>query len=152
AASFSLVSMAERSVGLGNRVGNDTRSRFGVLAIKGTRIETGVRFQFWGNSPSDVDGSIRDLIRRLMGDRNALRARGFLRLTLTSTSPSENVQGNNAWRKDVEFGLLYEFPYADSESADSLIARIPIHFTGEFEESTLVTNDMVRWDEVEAPA
>ena len=152
AATVSLVTMTERSVGLGKRVGNDTRGSFGVLALKGTRIETAVRFQLWGNSPSDVDGAIRDLTRRLMGDRDALRARGFLRLTLTSTGLSENVQASNAWRENVEFSVLYEFPYADSDGAESLIARIPIHFTGEFDESTLVTDDMVRWDEVEAPA
>jgi hypothetical protein len=152
AGTVSLVTMTERSAGLGKRVGNDTRGRFGVLALKGARIETAVRFELWGDSPSDVDGAIRDLTKRLVGDQDALRARGFLRLTLTSTRPSENIQASNAWREEVEFSVLYEFPYSDSDSAESLIARIPIHFTGEFDESTMVSDDMVRWDEIEAPA
>jgi hypothetical protein len=152
AGTVSLVTMTERSAGLGKRIGNDTRGRFGVLALKGARVETAIRFQLWGDSPINVEGAIRNLASRLMGDKDTLRARGFLRLTLTSTSPSENIQANNAWRQEMEFSVLFEFPYSDSDGADSLIARIPIHLTGEFDETTMVSDDMVRWDEVESPA
>ena len=43
--------------------------------------------------------------------------------------------------------MLYEFQFRDPDESTSLIARIPISFIGEFNESTNVTDDLVRWDE-----
>lgn len=100
AASLSLVSVTERSVGLGKRVGNDVRGPFSVLALKGTHIEAVVRFQLWASSSSDVDDAIRDLTKRLLGDmpftpsmicgmpKPRRSARGWF-------APAEQVRGGN---------------------------------------------------------
>src|SRR5256885_11432622 len=47
---LSLVSMTERSVGLGSRVGTDVRGPFAVSALKGTRIEAVIRYQIWSDN------------------------------------------------------------------------------------------------------
>jgi hypothetical protein len=92
------------------------------------------------------------LIKHLLDDPEALRAEGFLHMALKSNGISENVFAEDAWRQNVEIEVLFEFPYVDSDGADSLIARIPIDFKGEFIESTLVVDEMARWDDEFAPA
>ncbi|HJZ80831.1 MAG TPA: hypothetical protein VKD91_10815 [Pyrinomonadaceae bacterium] len=152
APSLSLVSVAEQAVGLGNRVGNDTRGPFSVAALKGLRIEAVVRYQLWASAPADVEKATRQLISNILGDRDRLRKEGFLHLALTNTGLSENVPAVTAWRQNVEFSVLYEFPYTDSDGAESLIARIPINVDSEFDEATVVTDEMTRWDNKSAPA
>ena len=147
-----LASVIERAVGLSNRVGTDLRGPFSVAALKGLRVEAVVRYEIWEHSPTDVGAAVENLITQLLSDRDVLRTQGFLKVVLKSTGPSENVFAEDAWRQSVEFDVLFEFPYVDSDGAESLIARIPIDFTGEFNETTLVVDEMARWDNEAAPA
>lgn len=148
--SMSLVGFEERTVGLGNRVGTDIRGPFSIAALKGIRLEATVRFQVWANASPDAETAIQDLILSILGDRDALRAAGFLRLALKSTAASENVD-TDVWRESADFTVLYEFPFVDSDGADSLIARIPINVDSEFAEAMTITDEMTRWDSVAAP-
>ena len=152
AASLSLVSVAERAVGLGSRVGTDLRGPFTVAALKGLRLEAVVRYQLWAATPSEIEQAIADLIARLLADRDVLRQAGFLRVDLKHTSVSENVFAEDAWRQSVEFEVLFEFPFMDSDDADSLIARIPINVIDDFTETTTVTDELTRWDNNTAPS
>jgi len=111
-----------------------------------------VRYQLWATTPSDVEQAIADLITRLLGDRDVLRQAGFLRLELKQTGVSENVFAEDAWRQSVEFEVLFEFPFVDSDDAKSLIARIPITIRDHFTEETVVTGNLTRWDNVTAPS
>ena len=151
-ASLSLVSVIERAVGLGSHVGVDQRGPFSVAALKGLRLEAVARYQLWAETPSDVEQAINDLIAQLLGDRDVLRQAGFLRLQLKNTGVSENVFSEDAWRQSVEFEVLFEFPFVDADDAESLIARIPIAIRDQFNESTLVTGDLARWDNESAPS
>ncbi len=151
-ASLSLVSVVERAVGLGSHVGVDQRGPFSVAALKGIRLEAVARYQLWAETPSDVEQAINDLIAQLLGDRDMLRQAGFLRLALKHTGASENVFSEDAWRQSVEFEVLFEFPFVDADDAESLIARIPIAIRDQFNESTLVTGDLTRWDNESAPS
>lgn len=150
-ASVLLASVVERTVGLGSRVGTDTRGPFSVAALKGLRVEAVVRYEVWGHTSAEVGPFVEDLIKHLLGDRELLRAEGFLRLTLKSAGASENIFAEDAFRQHVEFDVLFEFPYVDSDDAESLIARIPINLSEEFNEATTVTDEMVRWDDEPAP-
>ena len=146
-----LASVVERTVGIGSRVGTDLRGPFSVAALKGLRAEAVVRYEVWAQTPAEIGLLIADLIQRLLGDRDLLRAQGFLRIGLKSAGRSENVFAEDAWRQSVEFEVLFEFPFVDSDNADSLIARIPIDMTGEVSESTTVVDEMARWDNELAP-
>lgn len=145
-----LTSVVERTVGLGSRVGTDTRGPFSVAALRGLRVEAVVRYEIWRRTPAEVGQAVGDLITNLLGDRDALRVEGFLRVSLKNTGSSENVFSEEAWRQNVEFDVLFEFPYRDSDGAESLIARIPIDMTGEFNETTTVVDEMTRWDQENA--
>ncbi|MGZ5437791.1 MAG: hypothetical protein ACXWIF_17270 [Pyrinomonadaceae bacterium] len=147
-----LASVVERTVGLGSRVGTDLRGPFSVAALKGLRAEAGVRYEIWAHTPGEIGLAIEDLIKRIVDDRDLLRAKGFLKIALKSAGPSENVFAEDAWRQSVEFEVLFEFPFVDSDGAESLIARIPIDMIGEFNESTTVVDEMARWDNELAPA
>jgi hypothetical protein len=151
ASSLALVSVTARTVGLGDRVGNDTRPGFGVAALKGIRVDAVVRYQLWAAMPADVDTASRLLVTTLLGDRAALQAQGILRLSLVSAGSSEDVPTLPAWRQNAEFRVLYEFPYVDSDGAPSVIARIPITLDSEYDEATVVTDEMARWDDEAAP-
>ncbi len=52
---LSLVSVTERSVGLGSRVGTNTRGPFTVSAIKGARLEAVIRYQVRCDHPAFCD-------------------------------------------------------------------------------------------------
>jgi len=147
----SLSSVNERGVGLGNRVGQDLRGSFGVATLKGVRLDAVARYQLWADTPGDVEAVSRTLIGQLLGAFDDLRARGVLRLSLKGVSPSEAVTGAGL-RQIVEFSVLFEFPYSDTEGAESLIARIPIEIDSVFGEQTVVTDEMARWDNEAAPA
>lgn len=149
--SLALVSAIVRSVGLGNRVGTDVRGPFSVAALKGLRVESVVRYQHWAKLPGDADQAIKDLIKLILGDHEKLRGLGFLRVALKNSIASEIVSAINAWRASVEFEVLYEFPFVDSDGADSLIARIPIEIDSEVDESMTITDEMTRWDDESAP-
>lgn len=144
---LSFVSVTERSVGLGNRVGTEPRGSFGVLALKGIRVEVVLRFQLWANSPTDVDDAAQNLIGPLLADRDELRGKGVLRLALKNVGTSDTTDGGNTWRQSTEFSVLYEEPFSDADGAESLIAQIPIKINSDFDETTVVTDEMVRWDE-----
>ncbi len=148
--SLSLVGFQERSVGLGQRVGTEFRGPFSVAALKGIRLEATVRYRVWANTSPDADTAVQDLVMRILGDRDLLGAAGFLRLALDSTAASENVD-TDVWRGSADFTVLYEFPFVDSDGADSLIARIPVNADGEFAEAMTITDEMTRWDNLLAP-
>jgi hypothetical protein len=150
------VSITERSVGLGNWRGMETRGVFPLIALKGVRLDAVVRFQLWAANPNDAETAMTDLTARLMADRDALFTSGILKLALETSPPADLIDSLGAWRKTGEFRVLYEFHYEDTDGAESLISRIPI--AGDLEvmdsperETTVVTDEMVRWDNEAAP-
>ncbi len=148
---FSFTRIQEKPTGLGNRIGQEQLSHF-AFALKGNRLEAGVRFQLWGDTPAAVDQTIDTLHSELLAAKESLRAKGFLRITADQSSVSEHVSSLSAWRGTAVYHILYEFYYVDSDGADSLIARIPIDIATDLDdESTVVTDEMVRWDELTAP-
>lgn len=150
--SVSVESVTERAVGIGERRGTETRGGFPILALKGVRLDAVARFQFWGSGPSGVDSLTEDLQNNIGAAADSLRASGFLRLSRATTSLAEHIAALNAWRKAADYRVLYEFNYEEPDGAESLIARIPIDIDSAFGESMLITDEMVRWDDVEAPA
>ncbi|MGR9046379.1 MAG: hypothetical protein ACU83N_13885 [Gammaproteobacteria bacterium] len=149
--------VTERSAGLGNRRGTESRGVFPLIALKGIRLDAVIRFQLWAANPDDAETAMNDLNARLMADRDVLWTSGILKLALESSLPADPIESLSAWRKTADYRLLYEFRYQDSDGAESLIARIPI--VGDLEvkdspdrETTVVTYGMMRWDNEDAPA
>lgn len=154
--SMSIVSLQERSTGLGNRRGTESRAGFPVVALLGIRLDGMVRFQLSASTPSEAEIAANELAARLLADRDSLWSNGFLRLLLKSSAPAEHVSALNAWRKQADYEVLYEHRYQDNDGAESLIARIPIHSDLEIRNSperdtTVVSDEMVRWDNEAAP-
>jgi hypothetical protein len=135
------VSVTERSVGIGNRIGNQARGAFGAQVLKGVRLKVVLSLQLWANSMEDVDKAVQDLIERLLAARDVLRGKGVLRLGLKSIDASE-ASDTNIWRQSADFTVLYELPYADTDGAESLIAQIPVNINSEFNETTTLTDEM----------
>ncbi len=149
--SVSATGVTERPLAIGNWRGMEPRGSFSAQALKGGRLEVGVRFQLWTTDPGDADLGIQKLQERLLAARDDLWATGFLRLTAKKTSLAEYVESLPAWRKTADYQVLYEFHYRDTD-AESLIARILIDINSQYGESTIVTDEMVRWDDLAAPA
>jgi hypothetical protein len=147
----SITSVAEETVGLGNRLGNETRNSFSTNVLKGSRLNALVRFQFWAEDVQSVDTAIDKLHGRLLAAKDSLRAAGFLRLALEETALADYLSALSAWRKTASYRVLYEFRYFDTDGAESLIAKIPIQIDSEYGESTILTGRMVRWDERSVP-
>jgi hypothetical protein len=151
APSVIMVNLRERSAGLGRHIGTGSVADFSVVALKGVRLEGVARFQLWAASPTDIDTAIANLNSRVLANRDNLLSQGFLKVTLKDAKPAQNIT-DVGWRRSADYRVLYEFPYQDSEDGDSLISRIPIAIDSSFNESTLVTDRMTRWDNTSAPA
>ncbi len=149
-----VASMSPRPVGVGNRRGMDLIGGFGVVELKGLRLDALVRFELWAGDSATAETAAANLQTRLFAMRDDLRRDGFLRLALESAPPAELVASE--WRKLAEYRVLFEHRYQDTDGAESLIARIPIHSDPETRnslqrETTTVTDEMVRWDNQDAP-
>lgn len=149
--SLSAIGVTERTIGLGNRRGNETRGGIAVVALKGGRLDAVVRFQLWTSQFDEVETALIELRDRLEADKLNLRSQGFLRFALEAISPAEFNPNLNAWFKTLDYKVLYEFYYEDTDGAESLITGIPVAINGEYGESTIVTGDMVRWDNERSP-
>lgn len=155
-ANVSVTTMNERSVGLGNHRGTETRGSFPFIALKGIRLDAVVRFQLWAANPNDAETAMTHLTATLMADRDALWTAGILKIALEASPLADWIDSLDAWRKTGEFRVLYEFQYEDTDGAASLITRIPIASDLEVtdspeRETTVVTDEMVRWDNESTP-
>ena len=148
----SVTTVSERTVGLGNFRGTDTRGAYPAVDLKGIRVDGVTRFQLWATGPAQADAAVSTLTSKLAGDADTLWGKGFLKLALETAPPPELIQPLSAWRKHADYRVLYEYAYSDTGGADSLIAKIPIEIDSVFDEHTTVTDELARWDDVEAPA
>jgi hypothetical protein len=148
-----VASARERPVGLGSRRGPDSLGPFAVVDSKGIRLEAVARFQLWAAGPNEADAAVTAVNGRVLADVDNLFRQGFLRMALESSPPAEFSGGPlNLWRGYADYRVLYEYTYTDSDDAASLIARIPIDIDSQFGESTVVADEMTRWDNANAPA
>ncbi|MCA1567694.1 MAG: hypothetical protein LC803_19025 [Acidobacteria bacterium] len=151
--SLSLVSVTERAVGIGNLRGTGMVGPFNVRSLKGVQLDAVVRFQYWAETPEESDALVTGLQGRLRSAGNELRAAGFLRIEAAGITVAESVAAvNDFWRKSADYRVLYEFQYEDNDDALGLIAKIPVDVAGFFANPMEITDDMVRWDDVAAPA
>ncbi|UCG26255.1 MAG: hypothetical protein JSW55_09825 [Chloroflexota bacterium] len=149
----SVTSVMELPLAIGNQRGAERLGSFASITLKGGRLDALVRFELWADSPAAVDDAVDTLHGALLAANDDLFAHGFLRITAEGTTLSEHVTAVDAWRKSASYRILYEFHFEDSDGAESLIARIPIDIDAETDqEFTLVTDEMVRWDNEVAPA
>lgn len=154
--SISVASVTERPLALGNHRGTERRGTLAVVELKGGRLDAVVRFQFVADRPDAVDTAVTALQGHLLAAKDVLWVAGFLRITAGETSLAEHVPVLNDWRRIAHYQILYEYHYLDPESAESIIARIPIHSDPEerdslVRETTIVSDEMVRWDSEGAP-
>lgn len=149
ASTVSLVSAAERPVGVGNWRGNVERGAVAVVGERGGRVDARVRFDLRAATAEDASAAVRALQLQV---RNALPGLAeFLVLEPDGGAPAELIDATEKWRQSVEFQVLYEYRYEDPEEAGSIIVRIPVNLRGEQHEDDLVTRDLTRWDREEAP-
>jgi hypothetical protein len=154
--SVGVAAVRERPVGLGNRRGSERLGSFGAAELKAVRLDALVRFQLWSDGPAHAEAIAADLSSRLLGARDLLLAQGVQQVALESVTPAEHVPAANAWRKGIDYRVLYEFGYRDADDAESLIARIPITALPESQdapgaETTVASDRLVRWDDLAAP-
>lgn len=148
----SIATVSERALAVGNWRGNERRGTLAAAPLKGGRLDAVVRFQFWADDPIVVDESINELHGRLLAAKDELRAAGFLRAKAEATLSAEPifVPALSAWRKTTDYRVLYEFYYQDDDGAMSLIARIPVDTNAIPDELMTITDQMARWDDLEA--
>ncbi|HEV3469721.1 MAG TPA: hypothetical protein VG148_10400 [Pyrinomonadaceae bacterium] len=147
----SLVSVTEKQVGLGGLRGLETRSPFSTSLLRGVRLDAVVRFQVWGDTPAAADDLMTQQHALLLAAKEQLKVAGFLTVAAQSTSLVNFVGALNFWRKFADYHVLYEFAFQDSGDAGGLIARIPVGIDSVYNEQTVVTDETVRWGDVEAP-
>lgn len=153
----SVSSLNERPVGLGNFRGEERVDNFMLVALKGGRLDAKVRFQLWAATATQTETLGFALQEAILNDKENLRGDGFLRVDLIQSSVSESNVPLNASSKTLEFAILYEYAYRDSDGAESLISSIPVETDPEERNSPVrelftVTGDMTRWDEDRAPS
>jgi hypothetical protein len=145
-----MINLRERSAGIGHHLGTTSVADFGVVALKGLRLEGVARFQLWAASPADIDAAIASLNLRILAGRDSLWSKGFLKIDMKDAKPAQNIP-DVGWRRSADYRVLFEFPYQGTDDSESLLARIPIGINSVFNEFTLVTDRMSRWDDLSAP-
>lgn len=151
-----LISLNTVPVGMGNFLGEEQHSPLGSVELKGGRLEGVVRFVLWRANLQAVNNAMLDLQTTLLAATQQLSGRGFLRFNaLTSSNPSFESD-LDTWGRTADYSLLYEYIYQPTDTAESLITRIPIHadqeiFNSPDRENTLVNDEMSRWDDLTAP-
>jgi hypothetical protein len=155
-ASVSLVAMTERGVGLGGMRGLERVGPFEIVELRGIRVDGLVRFHVFGADTPAAAIAARSLQTALAAARDSLWTSGLLRMSLSDASDPTAQPGGGAFGVMLEYRVLYEHRIADTGGADSLIARIPINADPEeldslARETTTVTDELARWDQLEAP-
>lgn len=147
APSVSLDRLEVRSAGLGRHRGSEIRGPLGLVELRGIRLDAVARFQVWGADPTQADVDAASIKQKLLADVDNLRPKGFLQISLGAAPPAVAVAlPGAAWQKVVDARVLYEFPYEDTDGAQSLIAQIPISIDSVFGDLTRVRDQMTRWD------
>jgi hypothetical protein len=153
---LSLVQLSHRSLGLGGRRGLYTRGGVDVAELRGGWLDAVVRFDLWGPDLGFVNTQAADLQAALLTDNPTLRHQGLLQLSLTSSTDGPPGAPPSSWRKTLDYAVLYEYHFQDTDGAASLIARVPIDSQTDLgatsQETTEIRNWMVRWDNEGAPA
>ena len=151
-----VLSLNDAPVGLGDFIGEEPRPPLGRVELKGRRIDAVVRFMVWGADAPAVNDDMLALQGNLLAATQFLWGLGFLRFgALTSSNPQLDAS-LEIWGRTADYSLLYEYRYEATDAAESLIARIPIHadqetFHSPPRETTVITDEMVRWDDQGAP-
>lgn len=148
---ITVINLVERPAGLGSWIGQESRGGFTAIAVKGTQLDTTLRFQLWAAQQSEVNMAIAALQQQVLADRNFLRSAGILRLIIADTAKAEFDTVANAWSQTTDLAVLFEAETRDADGAEGLIARIPVESSLPFADSTTVTGHLTQWSEVTAP-
>jgi hypothetical protein len=148
--SLSLVHAEIRGAGIGNYTGMSTDGSVATVEHHAIRVQTIARFSIWGADLFAVDKGVTALNASVFAERDNLQSNGFLKLTFDGTAPAEEMTGLGAWRRNADYDVLYEFAYADTGGASSLIVGIPVDETEPVQRWT-VLGDVTRWDNIQTP-
>lgn len=149
---ISLLQLNEKPLSLGNLRGMERRSLLAPVVLKGGRLDALVQFRVWGSDEAEANTAMSTLQARLVHARDELWSAGFLRVRVESSASAEEDTSAGAWKRNADYRLLYEYHYEDTDEAQSLIARIPVHADPEERDSLqretfTVTDEMIRWDQ-----
>jgi len=152
-----LISLNGAPVGLGKYIGDASHGSLGRVERKGVRLDCVIRFMLWGANADAVNEAMRILQSTLLAATQLLFNRGFLRFNALASSNPAFDSALDAWVRTADYSLLYECVYEATDAADSLIAQIPIRSDLEERnplqrETTVITDEMVRWDNETAPS
>lgn len=155
---ITVLSATEQPVGLASLVGfADQGGLLPPIEIKGGRLAASLSIAVQGSDPAHADTAVFNLHGRLLGARDPLRAKGFLRLDGGEFTPPELVPPTTDWRRTAYYTALFEYSYLDTDGAVGLITRIPIETDPETlgspdAETSIVVGSTVRWADGELPA
>jgi len=152
---INLLQLNEKPLSLGNLRGMERRSLLAPVVLKGGRLDALVQFRLWGSDEAGANTAMSTLQARLVHARDELWTAGFLRLRAEGSASAEEDTSAGAWKRSADYRLLYEYHYEDTDDAQSLIARIPVHADPEVRDSLqretfTVTDEMIRWDQESA--
>jgi len=148
-----LLQLTDRPMSLGELRGVEQYGPFGSTELHGGRVEAVVRFDVPGDSANAANGNMLTLQGKMLGSKASLWAAGVLEVESVAGAPS--IHDNGSWTRSADYRVLFEYRLAPAVEAESLIARIPIRVdqgvgAGVVDE-TVITDDLIRWDDVDAP-
>ncbi len=150
-----LAEFQHRSLGVGGRRGLRALGPMDVAELRGGWLDGVVRFDLWGPNPTVVNEGAQQIQAGLLGAGLELRRRGLLRLRLAA-SKDEEFESPTRWRRTLDYSVLFEYRFEDSDGAASLIARIPVDDETDHgapsHGHTEIRDAMVHWDDAGAPA
>jgi hypothetical protein len=167
----SIVTVKEKPVGLGDRRGDELRMGSPVVALKGLRLESTVRFELWSShlhttTVSDggtgtiqvtgVEEAADAVWKKIFEERAKLTAAGFLELELRDISISEAVASKDfgadpKWRKNLTFDVLFEYHYKDTDDSLGIITEIRALIDDGLDQHLVIRGELTRWGDTAPP-
>jgi hypothetical protein len=138
------VSLEYRALGLGGRYGMLTNNGVDIAELRGGWLDAVVRFDIWASNPDAANKAVAAIQNDLLSNGRKLRRARLLRLKLIAVADGDRG-AESGWRKTLDYSVLYEYRYSNTDGAASLIARVPIDSQTDSGPTTHETTEVHDW-------
>jgi len=134
----SIKEIRESPIGIGGIITLEEIEEDAIKEIKGFKAVAIYQIDIWADSPQKIEEITNTMMEILFQNKNELRKRGFVSLSIKSVSEIEfaKIGREDAWRKKVTYSGIYEMIVSETMGPEGIIKKICVDINSQFREST----------------